>query len=301
MIARDRAEAMGLRCAMRLFTALAVAACVLGTMPAHGVTRSPATAPASARVTGTYVVTSVGKSEVLGVFDTAGSATWSFDAKPSQRLLPATLTQAAYGPYSYPCTESGGGMVTESVAAPGADPGAGFDFAIIADLLRGRTRATLRLLPDSGYARKATDQECTGAVDNGVTTQDVDAAGMFPNGTVGYDPWPMKLDSSGHWHIDGVQTESGGAGNGSSRAEVHAVLTGTLKELRAACTVPTVKQLHRVKSFKQGIALVIKAGFGKPHTGVVHIAWTPKGHYYVDEIGDTELMPCGARLHLYRS
>jgi hypothetical protein len=289
---------------MRFLAALAVAACVLGTMPAHATDGPAAPLRANARVTGTYVVTSVGKSEeILGVFDTAGSATWSFDAKASQRVLPATLTQAAYGPFVSPCTESGDGTVTDTVVGPGADPAAGFDFAIIADLLRNRTRATLRLLPDSGYARLNTDRECTGvnAAGNGVTSQDVIAAGMFPNGTVGYDPWPMHLDSSGHWHIDGVQTESGGAGNGSSRAEVHAVLSGTLRELHAACTVPTVKQMHKVTSFKQGIALLAKAGFGVARTGVVHIAWTPKGHYYVDEIGDTELMPCGARLHLYRS
>jgi hypothetical protein len=288
---------------MRFLAALVVGACLLGTTPAHGTDAAPVHPRGNARVTGTYVVTSEARGEGQSVFDTAGSATWSFDATASQRVLPATLTQAAFGPFATPCSDNGDGTVTDAVVGPGADPAAQFDFAIIADLLRNRTRATLRLLPDSGFARLATDRECTGAYagGDGVTYQDVGAAGMFPNGTVGYDPWPMRLHESGRWHIDGVQTESGGAGNGSSRAEVHAVLQGTLRDLHAACTVPTVKQMHRVKSFKQGIALLAKAGFGKPHTGVVHIRWTPRGHYYVDEIGDTELMPCGARLHLYRS
>lgn len=288
---------------MRIFAALAVVACVLGTTPARATDMTPPPLQANARVTGTYVVTSVAKSEVLGLFDTAGSATWSFDATPSQRVLRATLAQANYGPLVVPCTDSGEGTITETVVGPGADAAAELEFAIIADLLKGKTRATLRLRPDSGYARWATDRECTGiyAGGNGVTSEDVDAASMFPNGTVGYAPWPMHLDGDGRWHVDGVRTESGGAGSGSSRAEVHAVLYGTLREFHALCTVPTVKQMHRVASFKQGTAVLARAGFGTPHTGVVHIAWTPKGHYYVDEIGDTKFMPCGARLHLYRS
>jgi len=281
--------------------ALAMAVCAMGTVPAHATDSAPAPQRSQARITGTYVVTSTAKAEALGLYDTAGSATWSFDGAAAQRVLPATLTAAAYGPFVTACTSGGDGTVTEQVAGPGADPAAGLDFAIIADLLRNRTGATIRVLPDSGYARETTDRECTGefAVGNGVTSRDVSAGAMFANGTVGYDRWPMRLDGSGHWRVDGVQTAS--SGDGSSRAEVHAVMNGTLKELHAACTVPTVKQLRRVHSFGQGAAVLARAGFGKPHTGVVHIAWAPRGHYYVDEIGDTELMPCGARLHLYRS
>lgn len=287
---------------MRFFVALVVGACLLGTTSTHGANASPVHPRGNARVTGTYAVTSVARSEVHGVFDTAGSATWTFDAKPSQRVLAATLTQAAYGPFVSPCSDNGDGTVTDTVVGPGADAAAQLDFGIVADLLKGRTLATLRLLPDSGYARLATDRECTGfyAGSNGVTSQDVIAAGMFPSGTVGYDPWPMHLDGSGQWHIDGVQS-FGDAVDGSSRAEVHAVLHGTLRDFHALCTIPTVKQLHKVRSFKQGAALLAKAGFGKPYTGAVHIRWAPRGHYYVDELGDTALMPCGARLHLYRS
>ena len=286
---------------MKFFAALAVGAFVLGAMPAHATDASPAHPRVHTRVTGTYVVTTAPGSEVLGVFDTAGSVTWTFDASPSQRVLPATLTQATLGPFVTPCSDTGDGTVTETVAGPGVDAAAVLDFGIVADLLRGRTRATVRFLTAAGNVRFVTDQECTGAYSggNGVTSEDVSAAPVA-KGTAG-DPWPMHLDGSGRWHIDGVQTQTAADGGGTTRAEVHAVLQGSLRDFRAICTIPTVKQLRKVRSFEQGAALLAKAGFGKPYTGVHHIRWAPRGHYYVDELGDTPYLPCGARLHLYRS
>ena len=94
---------------MMFFAALAVGAFVLGAMPAHATDASPAHPRVHTRVTGTYVVTTAPGSEVLGVFDTAGSVTSTFDASPSQRVLPATLTQATLGPFVTPCSDTGDG------------------------------------------------------------------------------------------------------------------------------------------------------------------------------------------------
>ena len=117
---------------------------------------------------------------------------------------------------------------------------------------------------------------------------------------MGYDAWRLLKGGDGAWHIDAHQTASE-AGLGSSTATVHATLSGSLRSLRASCTVPTVRELRHATTFKQGIVLVRKAGFAKPSIGRLHIRWARSGRLYVDELGDAPYALCGRKLHLFRS
>ncbi len=261
--------------------------------------------PAAAGISGTYRVTSTGATDVTDLSQLPASATWRFTGGPRQGTTHAVLSQADQGPFTVPCTGSvsGDGTYTYRITGPGSDTAALFAYSMTMNLLKGTGVARLRLGQEQiGFVRQSTDRACTGdfAADNGVTTLDILATGLFPVGTVGYDPWRLRKGADGAWHIDAHQTATE-LGMGSSTATVHVTLSGSLGSLRASCKVPTVRDLRHAKTFKQGIALVKKAGFARPTTGKVHIRWAPKGRLYLDELGDAPTALCGRKLHLYRS
>jgi hypothetical protein len=252
----------------------------------------------AATISGSYSLSSPGRTPQTDQFSTPASASWKFSFRAGGQQdgsgSPATLTAAHQDPWSQPCSDDPEGGATTSSADGVADPDARVHVVPYFNVRAGRGKVVVTASSaQAGTAQASTDRHCAPPLDsdNGVTAGQLDVGQLF--GTLPNEgAWATVRQRDGSWTASGSKRISQGADVGDPMTATASVrLSGPVLSFNAYCHVPTKRELHGAHSVKAALAILKAAGFPKPF---VNVNDRSGARYYVDASNrKTEWDVCG--------